>query len=74
MKVHLRTLGCRLNQAEIDALGRGFQARGHELTQDPAQAKRISSSTPARSRRPPARTAAVSCVSWRARRPLPKSR
>ena len=41
MKVHLRTLGCRLNQAEIDALGRGFQARGHELTQDPAQAKQI---------------------------------
>ncbi len=41
MKVHLRTLGCRLNQAEIDALGRGFLARGHELTQDPAQAKRI---------------------------------
>ena len=41
MKVHLRTLGCRLNQAEIDALGRGFLARGHELTQDPAQATHI---------------------------------
>ena len=41
MKVYLRSLGCRLNQAEIDALGRGFLARGHVLTQDPAQATQI---------------------------------
>ena len=41
MKVHLRALGCRLNQAEIEALGRGFVARGHELTADPAEAAQI---------------------------------
>lgn len=41
MKVHLRSLGCRLNQAEMDALGRDLMTRGHGLTQDPAQAGQI---------------------------------
>ncbi len=41
MKVHLRSLGCRLNQAEMDALGRNLLQRGHELTGDPAQAGEI---------------------------------
>lgn len=41
MKVHLRTLGCRLNQAEMDALGRALTAGGQSLTDDPAQADQI---------------------------------
>lgn len=41
MKVHLRSLGCRLNQAEMDALGRKLLGRGHELTGDPARAGEI---------------------------------
>lgn len=31
MKVHLRMLGCRLNQAEIDSMARQFQQQGHEI-------------------------------------------
>ncbi len=31
MNVHLRMLGCRLNQAEIDAMARQFAALGHTL-------------------------------------------
>ncbi len=38
MRVHLRTLGCRLNQAEIDAMARQFRQQGHDITDDPAQA------------------------------------
>ncbi|MCY3718033.1 MAG: MiaB/RimO family radical SAM methylthiotransferase [Anaerolineaceae bacterium] len=38
MKVHLRSLGCRLNQAEMDALGRNLLQGGHELTGDPTHA------------------------------------
>lgn len=38
MKVHLRTLGCRLNQSEIDMMARQFQQQGHEVVDDPAQA------------------------------------
>jgi threonylcarbamoyladenosine tRNA methylthiotransferase MtaB len=34
-------LGCRLNQAEIDAMARQFQALGHEVVADPAQADEI---------------------------------
>lgn len=41
VKVHLRSLGCRLNQAELDALARGLLARGHTLTPDPARAGHI---------------------------------
>ncbi len=38
MKVHLRTLGCRLNQSEIDTMARQFRQQGHEIVDDPAQA------------------------------------
>ncbi len=31
MKVHLRMVGCRLNQSEIDAMARQFSAQGHEI-------------------------------------------
>ncbi len=38
MKVHLRTLGCRLNQSEIDTMARQFSQQGHEIVDNPAQA------------------------------------
>jgi threonylcarbamoyladenosine tRNA methylthiotransferase MtaB len=31
MKIYLDTVGCRLNQAEIEAMGRQFRAAGHEI-------------------------------------------
>lgn len=41
MKVHLRMIGCRLNQAEIDQMARQFTAQGHEVVNDPAQAEQF---------------------------------
>jgi threonylcarbamoyladenosine tRNA methylthiotransferase MtaB len=41
MRIHLRMLGCRLNQAEIDTLARQFQQQGHEIVADPALADRF---------------------------------
>jgi threonylcarbamoyladenosine tRNA methylthiotransferase MtaB len=38
MRIHLRTLGCRLNQSEIDTLARQFQGQGHDIVGDPAAA------------------------------------
>ncbi len=38
MRIHLKTLGCRLNEAEIETWSRGFQALGHEPTQEPDSA------------------------------------
>lgn len=38
MRVHLRTLGCRLNQSEIDNMARQFRQQGHEIVDDPKQA------------------------------------
>ena len=38
MKVHLRMVGCRLNQSEIDAMARQFQRQGHEVVDNPADA------------------------------------
>ena len=38
MRVHLRTLGCRLNQSEIDTMARQFQQQGHDVVDDPAAA------------------------------------
>ncbi len=38
MKVHLRFLGCRLNQSEIDTMARQFRQQGHEIVDDPAEA------------------------------------
>jgi len=31
MKIYLETLGCRLNQAEIESMARQFRAAGHEI-------------------------------------------
>ena len=33
MQVHLKTLGCRLNEAELENWGTGFMSRGHTITQ-----------------------------------------
>lgn len=41
MKIHLRTIGCRLNQSEIEALGRQLLAAGHDLVDDPTSADRV---------------------------------
>ncbi len=38
MKLHLRMVGCRLNQSEIDTLARQFRALGHEIVDSPAEA------------------------------------
>lgn len=41
MKIHLRMLGCRLNQAEIEAMARQLEAQGHHITDDPAEADQM---------------------------------
>ncbi len=41
MKVHLKMLGCRLNQGEIDSMARQFAQLGHEIIDDPAQAEQV---------------------------------
>ncbi len=41
MKIHLRMLGCRLNQSEIETMTRQFQQQGHEIVDDPALADQI---------------------------------
>ena len=38
MKIFLDTIGCRLNQAEIESLSRQFRAAGHEIVATAAQA------------------------------------
>ena len=38
MKVHLRMVGCRLNQSEIDTMARQFSALGHEIVDSPKDA------------------------------------
>jgi threonylcarbamoyladenosine tRNA methylthiotransferase MtaB len=38
MFVHLKTLGCRLNEAEMESWSRGFHQRGHSLTRDASKA------------------------------------
>jgi threonylcarbamoyladenosine tRNA methylthiotransferase MtaB len=38
MRVHLTNLGCKLNQAEVEQLGRDFLAAGHELVDSLAAA------------------------------------
>ncbi|MCG8427395.1 MAG: tRNA (N(6)-L-threonylcarbamoyladenosine(37)-C(2))-methylthiotransferase MtaB [Chromatiales bacterium] len=32
MRIHLKTLGCRLNEAELETWSRDFRAQGHQLT------------------------------------------
>ncbi len=35
MKVHLKALGCRLNEAELEQWSRSFRSSGHELVNEP---------------------------------------
>jgi threonylcarbamoyladenosine tRNA methylthiotransferase MtaB len=41
MKVHLKMLGCRLNQSEVDMMARQFEQQGHEITDNPEEAEQI---------------------------------
>ena len=41
MKAHLRMVGCRLNQSEIDSMSRQFTALGHEVVDRPADADQL---------------------------------
>ncbi|GIL15334.1 MAG: tRNA (N(6)-L-threonylcarbamoyladenosine(37)-C(2))-methylthiotransferase MtaB [Chloroflexota bacterium] len=41
MKVYLQTLGCKLNESELEAWARDFAARGDELVDDPRLAETI---------------------------------
>lgn len=41
MKVHIRMLGCRLNQAEIDTMARQLEQQGHTITDTPDDADQI---------------------------------
>ena len=34
MQIHLKTLGCRLNEAELETWAQTFQAKGHAITRD----------------------------------------
>ena len=38
MQIHLKTLGCRLNEAEIESWASKFQEKGHKLIADPESA------------------------------------
>jgi threonylcarbamoyladenosine tRNA methylthiotransferase MtaB len=38
MRIHLKTLGCRLNEAEMETWSREFQAQGHSMTQQVEEA------------------------------------
>ena len=38
MQVHLKTLGCRLNEAELENWATGFMSKGHAITQKPEEA------------------------------------
>ncbi len=38
MRVHLKTLGCRLNEAELETWAQQFQADGHRLVDTPGEA------------------------------------
>ena len=38
MQIHLKTLGCRLNEAELEGWADECEARGHTLSRDPAVA------------------------------------
>lgn len=41
MKIHLHSIGCRLNQAEIETMARQLQAGGHAVVDDAAEADAI---------------------------------
>jgi threonylcarbamoyladenosine tRNA methylthiotransferase MtaB len=38
MKIYLDTIGCRLNQSEIESMARQFRVAGHEIVASPEQA------------------------------------
>jgi threonylcarbamoyladenosine tRNA methylthiotransferase MtaB len=41
MKVYLRTLGCRLNQSEIETMARQLRVQGHVIVDAPAEADHV---------------------------------
>ncbi len=41
MKVYLHSIGCRLNQSELETLARQLLAAGHQVVDSPAQADKI---------------------------------
>jgi threonylcarbamoyladenosine tRNA methylthiotransferase MtaB len=41
MKVYLHSIGCRLNQSEIESMARQLMAAGHEVVTDPAAADKV---------------------------------
>ncbi len=41
MLVHLRTLGCRLNEAELESWAQAFQKAGHKITREQNEAQLI---------------------------------
>lgn len=41
MLVHLRTLGCRLNEAELEIWAQAFQSAGHKITREQNEAQLI---------------------------------
>ena len=41
MKVYLASIGCRLNQSEIETMARQLLANGHEVVPDPALADKV---------------------------------
>ncbi|MEI8572596.1 tRNA (N(6)-L-threonylcarbamoyladenosine(37)-C(2))-methylthiotransferase MtaB [Methylomonas sp. LW13] len=41
MQIHLKTLGCRLNEAELETWAQAFQARGHDITRNLSDAQLV---------------------------------
>jgi threonylcarbamoyladenosine tRNA methylthiotransferase MtaB len=41
MKVFLDSIGCRLNQSEIETMGRQLIAAGHKIVSDPVSADQV---------------------------------
>lgn len=41
MRIHLRALGCRLNEAELESWAEGFRDRGHSISNDSGDADLI---------------------------------
>jgi threonylcarbamoyladenosine tRNA methylthiotransferase MtaB len=41
MRVNLKTLGCRLNEAELETWAQAFQAKGHRIVAEPQEADLI---------------------------------
>ncbi len=41
MQIHLKTLGCRLNEAELETWAQAFQAQGHRITQHISSAQLV---------------------------------